>query len=175
MTVTEASRSADLLIAELQARGLHYLIGPLLALPAPRLTDEELLAALAQQHDARVRSSLIPLFLQQPHLTKALPLALQWLAPREQMVLKIYYTAAVILQEQYEPFLRQSLPRWHPLPDLYGAELGISQEESGEERLRQLGAFHAQLTGLRINWSGTYQQAATTWIRHLKRIEQRAA
>ncbi len=175
MTVTEASRLADLLIAELQARGLHYLIGPLLALPAPRLTDEELLAALAQQHDARVRSSLIPLFLQQPHLTKALPLALQRLAPREQMVLKIYYTAAVILQEQYEQSLQQSLPRWRPLPDLYGKELGVSSGGSVDEKLRQLGAFHAQLTGLRVNWPGTYHHAATTWIRHLKRVEQWAA
>ena len=175
MTVSEASRSADLLIAELQARGLHYLIGSLPAPPVPRLTDEELLAALAQQPDARVRSSLIPLFLQQPHLTKAFPLALQRLTPHEQGVLKIYYTAAVILQEQHEQFLRRSLPQWHALPDLYGAEIGISQDESVEERLHQLGSFHAQLIGLRINWPGTYQHAVTTWIRHLKRMEPRAA
>ena len=175
MTVTIAPWSPDFLIAELQARGLHYLIGPLPAPPAPRLADEELLAALAQQHDARVRSSLIPLFLQQPHLAKALPLALQRLASLEQLVLKIYYTAAVILQAQYEQSLQQSLPRWRPLLDLYGEELGVSSGGSVDERLRQLGAFHAQLTGLRANWPGTYHHAATTWIRHLKRVEQWAA
>ena len=172
MNMSVPALSPDFLIAELQARGLHYLTGALPPPAAPKLSDDELLAALAQQQDARVRSALIPLFLQQPYLVKALPLALQPLAVRDQAVLKTYYTAAMILQEQHKQILQQDASPWQPLPDLFGEELGVLPEGSVEERLRRLGAFYTQLTGLRANWPGTYRHAVTTWIRHRQRMER---
>ena len=164
MSIPAQPLTPDFLIAELQARGLHYLIGPLPVHSIPQLSVGELLAALAEQQDARLRSALIPLFLQQPHLAEALPLALQRLSPQDQLVLKVYYTAAVILQELYEQVLKKHIARWCPLPDPHSEELGVPREGSVSKQLYQLGAFHTQLTGRRVNWPGTYHHAAERLI-----------
>ena len=174
MNFSDHSYSPDFLTAELQARGLYVLVGPLPAFPSPRLADEALVAALAQQQDARVRAALIPLFLQQPDLEKALPQALTCLLPDEQTTLKIYYTAAVILQDEVADTLRTNIPQWQPLPDRYSGELGVDRTRETEQQLRDLGRVHTRLTGLDINWPGTYRHAAERLIRRL-RAERRWA
>ncbi len=173
---TKASQfSPDFLTAELQSRGLLYLAGPLPAPPVSQLKEEVLLAELARQQDARLRSALIPLFLQQPHFAGVLPIALNQLNPKEQMTLKTYYTAAVILQDEFERALREYIPNWHPLPDLYSTELGVKQKVDIATRLRQLSDFHTQLTGLTINWPGTYRHAAESLIHRLQQEVRWAA
>jgi hypothetical protein len=174
MKVSASTISPDLLTAELQARGLHYLIGSLPAPSSPRLTDDVLLAGLARQEDARLRSALIPLFLSQPSLTRALPRALSQLGPTEQTALKIYYTAAAILQSEFSDTLVAAYPQWRPLPDLYSEELGLRASDDATQRLHQLGSIHARLTGSQVNWPGTYRHAAERLIRRLQ-LEQRWA
>jgi hypothetical protein len=161
------AHSPDFLVAELQARGLHYLIGPLPAPATPRLEAHQLLAELAIQQDARLRSALIPLFLQQPYLASALPAALALLSDDQQKTLKVYYTAAVLLQAEYQNQLTSSIAGWRPLPDLFSSELGVDALGPIDARLQQLGAFHTNLAGLRANWPGTYRHAAERLINRL--------
>lgn len=159
--------SPDFLIAELQARGLFYLLGSYPALPKRQLKDHQLLAQLASQQDARLRSALIPLFLHQPHFANALSDALILLSGKHEKTLKIYYTAAFLLQEEYQDQLATLIPGWRPLPDYFSKELDVGEQGAINFRLRQLGTFHTQLTGLRANWVGTYRQAAAHLIRRL--------
>ena len=165
------SISPGFLTAELQAHGVHFLVGQLHTPAVSRLKPAELMAGLAQQRDARVRSALIPLFLQQPQLIDTLPSALARLGAHDQMTLKVYYTAAVILQDEFASDLQRHLPYWRSFPDRYSDELGIDQEADNDVRLRQLGEFHARLTGLLINWTGTYRHAA---MRLVQRLTQEA-
>ncbi|RMD61236.1 hypothetical protein D6833_08530 [Candidatus Parcubacteria bacterium] len=171
MNVWSPSSSEDLLIAELQAWGLHYLIGALPASAAPGLSADMLLAELARQKDARVRSALIPLLLQNPDLASAVPKALSHLNPYDQWTLKVYYTAAVILQDEFAPASPSAESRQRLLPDYFSSELGIEVTASCEERLHQLGEFHAQHADLRANWPETYRHAAQIWMRHLREGE----
>ncbi|MCP4168534.1 MAG: hypothetical protein GY759_21940 [Chloroflexi bacterium] len=162
------SASPDFLTAELQAHGLHFVVGQRYAKAAPRLEPDELLAELALQQDARLRSALIPLFLQNTQLADSLPSALAGLDAHGQMTLKVYYTAAVMLQDEFVSELQRLVPNWSPIADLYSCELGVDQDASGDVRLYQLGEFHARLTGLAINWPGTYRHAAMRLILRLK-------
>jgi hypothetical protein len=169
------ARSPDFLVAELQARGLPYLVGPQPAPATPRLDNHQLLAQLAIQQDARLRSALIPLFLQQPYLTNALSAALAMLSDEQKKTLKVYYTAAVLLQADYRDQLMASIAGWHPLPDHFSVELGIDEQETTDTRLQQLGVFHTRLTGLQANWPGTYHHAAERLVRRLQLEERWAA
>ena len=161
--------SPDFLTAELQARGLHFLAGQHPTPAVTRLEADKLLAGLAQQQDARLRSALIPLLLHQPHLVEAVPLALADLDTYSEMTLKVYFTAAVILQDEFTSDLQHLLPNWRPLADHYSHELGVDPDASIDVRLSQLGDFHTQLTGMAINWSGTYRHAAMRLVQRLKR------
>ena len=67
----------------------------------------------------------------------------------------------MVLQQKYAGRLRVFLvDRWQWLPDLYSAELGLDTSHAPDERLRALGNLHRQLTGIVLNWTGTYENAA---------------
>ena len=161
--------SANELTAELQAHGLAFLVGEQPAPSTPRLSSAKLLADLAQQQDARLRASLIALFLSNAAATDAVPVALSQLDDETQMTLKLYYTAAVILQVKYTKRLRLLSPDWFPLPDLFSLELGLPTAGDPQIRLQQLGQLHHQVTGLTANWPGTYEYAALRLIRRLEK------
>lgn len=167
--------SPDFLTAEIQAHGLTFLVGREHAPAAPRLSSDELLASLARQRDARLRSALIPLFLQQPRLADMLSEAMVRLDANGQQTLKVYYTAAAILQDDWAAILRRHLPQWQPLPDIYSHELEVEQTADVNRRLHQLGTYHSRLSGLAINWPGTYRHATERFIRRLQREARWAA
>ena len=78
----------------------------------------------------------------------------------------MYYTAAVLLQQEHAERLRLRLAaRWRPLPDLFSEELGLLRSGSHREQLARLGRIHRQLSGAVVNWTGTYENVA----RHLVR------
>jgi len=160
--------SPDFLLAELHARGLSYLLGPVSAHTGPRLQDYQLLAQLTMQQDARLRSSLIPLFLSGRQFTDVLPLALEILPREREIIAKIYYTVAVLLQKEHQSQLMALFPDWQPIPDLFSVELDIDHLDTTETKLRQLGIIHARLVGLQANWPGTYRHAARQFINHLQ-------
>ncbi len=163
--------TADELVGALDALGVRFLTG---GEPSPRahgLTPADLLAQLAAQPDARLRLATIPLLLRRPEFAVAAPAAAEQITGQARWTLKLYYTAAVLLQRRYRHPFNRLLGAQPPLPDLFGSELGVSLASDPQECLRQLGERHATLTGLSINWAGTYDHAAQ---RLIKRLEHEA-
>ena len=156
------------LISELHALGLHFVIGNQTPSMNRRLAPATLLAGLAQQTDGRMEMALIALFLYEPTFAEAVDEALEKLDETSQVNLKLFYTAAMLLQQIHAKRLRP-LCIWQPLPDLFSLELGIPQSGSPKIHLRQLAKRHRALSGWAINWLGTYQYAAKRLITRLEK------
>ena len=161
------------LVAELDLLGVSYLSRLAATHPAPVRPAEQLLAGLVRQSSARVREAVIAVLLAHPDLATSVPVALAELSTADQVTLRLFYTAAVLLQQEYADRLQALfLPRWQPLPDLFASELGLSHQGSPGERLVRLGQRHRGLTGTAVNWTGTYHNVARHLIRRLE-MEQR--
>jgi hypothetical protein len=158
------------IVAELELLGVHYL--------SRRTPDRAkrvrppavLLADLVRQPSARVRISVIAVLLAHPDYAQSVPDALERLHPDEQWTLRLFYTAAVLLQQEHAKRLRlwQSRQR---LPDLFGADLGLPATGLPRERLIALGQRHRQQSGANVNWVGTYESV----VHHLLRSWERQA
>jgi hypothetical protein len=159
--------SADRLVTELNRWGVHFVTGGAPEWSVPSLPSPELLAGLAAQSEARLRLALIPLLLVHPELAAIRPGALGRLSEREQLTLKYFYTAAVILQQFHAEQLWALLGRYDPLPDRFALELGIPTTEDCLDRLKHLGERHRTFSGLAINWVGTYRHAADRLLKQL--------
>ncbi len=168
------SVSANELIGALNALGVPFLAGGE-AVGASPLPPARLLAALAEQTDARLRLAIVPLLLCQPEFAHAVPAAVANLVEPARTNLKLFYTAAVLLQQEYAGQLHKLLGRREPLPDLFSKELQVPSSGSLESRLRRLGERHRDLSSLAANWVGTYRYAAERLIKRLKREAQWAA
>jgi hypothetical protein len=160
-------RSTGRLVTELNRLGVHFVTGGEPEPSDPPLSPVELLADLARQSEARLRLALIPLLLVHPELATAMPEALIRLSAREQLTLKLFYTAAVILQQLYADQLRPLLGLYDALPDRFTDELGIPVSGEGATRLKHLGKRHRAASGLAINWVGTYHHAAERLLKQL--------
>lgn len=159
--------SADQLVAELNRLGVHFVTGGGVERSTPSLPSAALLAGLASQPEARLRLALIPLLLAHPEVATAVPEALARLPKREQLTLKLFYTAAVILQQCHAEQLRALLGWYDLLPDRFATELGVLTEGDCLARLKHLGERHQALSGLAINWVGTYHHAADRLLKQL--------
>lgn len=159
--------SADRLVTELNRLGVHFVTGGKPEKSIPSLPSAELLAGLVTQSEARLRLALIPLLLVRSELAAAIPDALVRLSEREQLTLKLFYTAAVILKQCHAEQLRALLGQYDPLPDYFALELGIPAVGDCLDRLKRLGERHQALSGLAINWVGTYHHAANRLLRQL--------
>lgn len=159
--------SADRLVTELNRLGVHFVTGGGVERSTPSLPSADLLAGLASQPEARLRLAVIPLLLAHPELATAVPEALARLPKREQLTLKLFYTAAVILQQCHAEQLRVFLGQYDPLPDRFATELGMPSAGNCLDRLKYLGEQHQALSGLAINWVGTYHHAADRLLRQL--------
>jgi hypothetical protein len=157
----------DRLATELNSLGVHFVTGGESELSIPSLPSAELLAGLVAQPEARLRLALIPLLLVHPELATAIPEALARLSEREQLTLKLFYTAAVILQQCHAEQLRALLGQYILLPDRFATELEIPATGDCLDRLKHLGERHRALSGLAINWMGTYRHAADRLLRQL--------
>ena len=152
--------TGDLLVSELWARDVRFIMGRKQNHP-PRLDPEQLIAALAESHEARLGMALIPLFLQYPEYAAHAKAVASNLSPSARLMLQCYYTATVWLEQEH-------LSRINSLPDLFSKELGLSPTKDPEENLRALGKRHQELSGERINWIGTYEHAAEVWLKELE-------
>ena len=160
-----STQSEERLVAELEQLGVRYL---------SRLTNEKarhvrapqkLLADLVQQPSSRVRAALIALLLARPAYGEYVPSALKNLTPEQAQILKLFYTAAMLLQRQYATPLQTFLGAdWRWLTDWFSAELNLP-DASPKEQLKALAKLHQKKTGITLNWAGTYENAA----RHLLR------
>ncbi|MCI0520528.1 MAG: hypothetical protein L0Z70_09770 [Chloroflexi bacterium] len=148
------------LVHELAQLGVAYLSRQSEERPAAQRRPEALLAGLVGQRSSRVRAALIALLLAHPEYARFARGALNLLDLRQAGSFRLFYTAAVILQQMYAETIQARLGRgWRVLPDLFSAELGVSGRAPAE-RLQSLGRIHAQASGEILNWAGTYDHAA---------------
>jgi hypothetical protein len=152
--------TGDQLSNTLHALDVNFLLGgqggdaPLCKQPV------RLLAALAASDEARLRLSLIPLFLEHPEYAVYVRAVAAQLAPSHRLTLQCYYCAALWLGQKYQ--------RANSLPDYFSAELALQPTGDSEENLRALAKRHAELSGAPVNWLGTYQHAAQVWLKGLE-------
>jgi len=120
-----------------------------------------LIAALAESAEARLRLSLIPLFLEHPEFAAHVRGVAKKLNPPARLTLQCYYSAAVWLEKKYHL-------HGASLPDYFSKELGLHPTNDPEENLRTLAKCHGELSSTRVNWLGTYQHAAQVWQKGLE-------
>ncbi len=120
-----------------------------------------LIAALAQSDEARLRLSLIPLFLEHPEYASRVRAVTKKLDPSAQLTLECYYSAAVWLAKKYQ--LKISLP------DHFSKDLNLTPVDDPDENLRALANRHAELSGSYVNWLATYQHAEQVWRKGFER------
>lgn len=120
----------------------------------------DLIAALAQSDEARLRLSLIPLFLEHPEYASRVRAVSKRLDPSAQLTLKCYYSAAIWLAKKYQVKA--------PLPDHFSKDLGLTPTNDPDENLKMLAKRHKELSGSLTNWLGTYQHAAQVWRKGLE-------
>ena len=114
-------------------------------------------------------SELLPLLLSRPDLAPAAVLeANSYLSGVGAFNLRLFYTAAMLLQQTYRSKLDELLGQRQPLPDLFGEKLAITAIGSSETRLRELGERHKALIGVRANWVGTYHHGAKRLIKRVQ-------
>jgi hypothetical protein len=158
----------DQLVSELWARDVQFLMGRQTT-PAPLLDPAHLIASLAQSEDARVRLSLIPLFLRHPEFSADVKTADKSLSLQtDQLVLRFYYTAAILLQRKYWERIINIFGKQIQLPDLFSGKLGLSPDQDPDQTLVQLGKHHHLLSGQIINWIGMYEHGADVWLKEME-------
>ena len=164
--------SEDRLVAELEILGVRYLSRQMTVQVRRARSAPRLLADLVRQPSGRVRAALISLLLAHPDYGRFAPVALRPLTSEQQWTLKLFYTAAVLLQKEYAPRLQKYLDvEWRWLPDWFSAELDLPPSAPAEQ-LRALARLHQQKTGMTLNWVGTYDNAARCLLRRWE-LEQR--
>jgi len=115
----------DALVAELEQLDIRYLSRRSGDAGAQARPPAILLADLMRQPSARVREAVIAVLLAHPAYAQAIPAALAQLPASEQLALRFFYSASVLLQRQYADVLRPYVAeRWQWLPDLFSQELG---------------------------------------------------
>jgi hypothetical protein len=92
------------------------------------------------------------------------------LSEESRLTLRLFYTAAVLVQQQYADELRKATGEaWRPLPDLFSPEFGVPSPDAPiQRRLSALGQAHQRRTGIVANWSGTYDSVAHKLLRRWK-------
>jgi len=158
----------ELLVTELYRLGVKHLARLEIVEP-PNITPLELIKGLALSEDARVRGSLILLFLRYPSFHQYALEATRQLPLKAMQTLKLFYQAAYYLQIELEVTLKELLNDWRPLPDLFSHDLGLpTSVESASEGLSSLGERHCELTGKAYNWTGSYRQDIPRFVKHLR-------
>ena len=160
--------AGDRLVAELERLGLRYLSRGPLPEPIAPLAPEALISGLAASPEARLRAALVPLFLWRPDYAGAALAVSEGLNDKARIKLLCYYSAAVALQRRYVERGVEAHLGAHgraPLPDLFASALGLPPMVDPTIRLSVVAERHAQLSGESINWLGTYENAASTFLR----------
>ncbi len=153
--------SGDQLAGALDALGVNFIMGGKGTQESLHTRPAQLLKALAQSEEARLRLSLIPLFLEHPEYTAHVRTVSRQLDPSARLTLQCYYSAAVWLARKHRP-------DGIPLPDVFSKELGLNPVDDPEENLRLLAKRHKELSGSFVNWLATYQHAEQVWLKGLE-------
>lgn len=165
-TSPDDASEEERLVAELELLGVRYLSRQSAYQAVSVRPPAELLADLIRQPSARVRLAAIAVLLARPNVAEAARAAIAGLGEYEALTLRLFYTAACLLQREHAGRLRPFLTgAWHDLPDMFSGDLGLAAAGTAGERLRELGAAHRRFTGAAVNWTGTYQDVAKRLLR----------
>ncbi len=173
-----AENEREVLVAELRERGIRFLApsnadAAAMSRQKPDsegLADAQLLLALAQHPDPRLRLALIPWFILQPELHSTLSGVIHTLSPRARIELKALYMAAVYLQRLWWTRLSFYLDDLDELPDLFSKELGLPPpaERHGKVGLHALAEWHAGQSDYPINRLASYEKVMDSLFGQLK-------
>jgi hypothetical protein len=95
------------------------------------------------------------------------------LPDKDKIVLKLFYTAAYYLQQVYHKQLQDLVEQGvGSIPDLFSIELGVIKQKTAAANLEHLASLHAQISGLDLNWLGTYHHVAQKVIKRLYKEKQ---
>jgi len=167
----QAEAERDTLVAALRERGVRYLApSDPQAEDSAALAPQELIADLAAQADARLRLSLIPLFILHPDWADLAPRAAAQLDEPAQTELMACYMAAVYLQRQWNIRLGLYLPAVSLLPDWFSERMGLPspEERHGKVGLYMLADWHAARSPYPFNWLASYQRVMEQLFNQLK-------
>jgi len=145
----------------LNALGVNFILGGSGADDTLHRQPARLVAALARSEEARLRLSLIPLFLEHPEYAEFARAVAGRLSPAARLTLQCYYSAAVWFQRKYHS-------SGVSLPDHFSKDLGLESVEDPDKNLLALAQRHKELSGSFTNWLGTYQHAAQVWRKGLE-------
>jgi hypothetical protein len=152
--------TGDQLASALHALGVNFIMGGNGDDRSLHKHPADLIAALAQSDEARLRLSLIALFLEHPEYAAHVRAVAKKLDSSAQLTLQCYYSAAVWLTKKHQ---------WKIfLPDHFSKDLNLTPAEDPDENLRMLAKRHKELSGSLTNWLGTYQHAAHVWRKGLE-------
>jgi len=160
--------TGDQLASALHSLGVNFLLGGANHDESLHKQPARLIAELAESKEARLRLSLIPLFLEHPELASCVRKVAQDLGPTARLTLQCYYTAAVSIQKKYHGRIRTLNGGQASLPDLFSRELGLQITNDPEQDLYILAERHRILSDTQVNWLGTYQHAAQIWLSGLE-------
>ena len=161
------------LAAALQSLGVRFLLGG--GERSSALTPIILISGLARSEEARLRLSLIPLFLERPDFAPYTRRAADELLDPPRLTLQCYYTAAMLIQKLHRAQIVERLGEQAILPDLFSKDLAISEVGESGARLKELARRHQALSGVTANWLGTYRHAVETWLKGLNFARNRTA
>lgn len=164
--LTESLIEEEKLVAELELLGVAYLSRQSSWQVDQVRSPEFLIADLIRQPHARVREVVIAVLLAYPSYADAVLKTIDCLSYSEQTTLRFFYTAAMLLQREYAEQLRPFVQsRWVWLPDLFSVELGLTTSGAPRERLMGLAQKHREVSGINLNWAGTYENIVTKLLR----------
>ena len=166
---SSSTPTTAILAATLDQLGVHFIAGQADTQTKTAESPLALLCGLASSSEARLRLALIPLFLKHPEYALHVEEALPGLGPTAQLFLRCYYTAAQLLQQKHFQTLIELFGELTTLPPLFEITFKLDTTESPDMRLQQLGRKQAKLSGLPLNWYGTYKHAYYRLVQHSKR------
>jgi len=165
---TSSIITGEQLTTALHMLGVDFIMGEEYPNESLHKQPARLIAALGQSPDARLRLSLIPLFLEHPEFAAYVPSVAIKVTPAARLILKCYYTAAVWLQQQHRNQLNALIGNKPSLPDHFSRDIGYEISNDPEENLKSLAQRHQLLSGAQVNWLGTYQHAAQVLLKGLE-------
>jgi len=156
-----STSTRDQLVNALQTLGINFLM-------VGKKTEEtlskhptRLITELAQSEEARLRLSLIPLFLEHPEYASRVRNIVKKLELPARLTLQCYYSAAVWLAKKREQ-------NGAVLPDIFSKELNLTPVDDPEDNLHALAKRHKELSGSYVNWLATYKHAEQVWLKGLE-------
>ena len=153
--------TGDQLTDALRALEINFIMGGRIERGSLHKRPARLIAALSESDESRLRLSLIPLFLEHPEFSRHVRSVAKKLKPHARLTLQCYYSAAVWLAQNYK------LPDIS-LPDYFSDDLNLQPVADAELNLQKLAKRHRVLSGMKVNWLGTYKHAAQIWQKGLE-------